>query len=165
MIFDRRQNMQSRWKRPAPSSELLSGLLRGLDTKGSLRLVRLWKNWERILGPETSRMARPLGHRNKTLILAAEDPIVVQEASFLSPLILEKINEFFGEEVFDKVLFELLSGRVPLDGQEKPVKAGPPKAPEKPGKLGSLLHDISEDSAIGRCYRAYVRMFAEKEDK
>lgn len=163
MGFKRYDKRALRPNRIAPTNELLPGLLRGLDTRGSLRLVRLWKNWDKILGPETSKMARPLGHRKKTLILAAEDPIVVQEASFLSPLMLEKINEFLGEEVFDKVSFELLSGRVPLDGQEKPPESGPPKALEKPGKLGSLLHKISDDSAIGRCYRAYVRKFAEKE--
>jgi hypothetical protein len=93
------------------------------------------------------------------LVLAADDPIVMQEAQFLGPMILERVNGFLGKEVFDKVVFELLNGRVPLDGEIRPEAPKPPRKLKKPEKLGSLNEKLDPDSPVGRCYRAYQRMF------
>lgn len=131
-----------------------------LDTTGGLALVRLWDSWDEIMG-EMADFAKPLGHRGRKLILAAEDPMVVQEAQFLSPLILETVNRFLGEEVFDKVVFELLNGRVPLDGVVRPEAKEPPRKLKKPDKLGSLGDKLDPETPLGRCYQAYRRMFDE----
>lgn len=151
---------KGRTNRPVPASRGLGSLLNGLDTKGSLRLVRLWRAWGQLMG-EMSHIARPLGHRGTRLILAAEDPMLMQEAQFIAPMILEKINNFFGEEVFDKVVFELLNGRVPLDGQVEQAPPPPPTRPQKPRFLGTLNDKLDPESPVGRCYRAYQRIFEE----
>jgi len=132
-----------------------------LDTTGGYALVKLWRAWDDIMG-EMARFARPLGHRRSTVILAADDPIVMQEAQYLAPLLLEKINGFLGEEVFDKVVFELLNGRVPLDGAIRPEAPGPSRKLKKPKNLGDLNEELDPDSPVGRCYRAYQRMFDDK---
>jgi len=129
-----------------------------LDTTGGMVLVQLWRAWDELMG-EMAPLARPLGHRGSKLILAAEDPMVMQEAQFLAPLILTKINDFFGEEFFDKVVFELLNGRVPLDGKIRPEAPEPPRKLKKPKNLGNLNEELAPDSPLGRCYRAYRRMF------
>ena len=113
-----------------------------------------------MLPPEIAAMAEPLGHRGKTLVLASEDPIVVQELSFFSNQILKRVNDYLGEEVFDKVTFELINGRVPLARQPEPELRQPPEQPKMPRNLGGLLDKFDKDSAIGRCYRAYVERFA-----
>lgn len=129
-----------------------------LDTTGGYSLVRLWRAWDEIMG-EMAQVARPLGHRRSTIILAAGDPIVMQEAQYIAPLLLEKINTFLGEEVFDKVVFELLNGRIPLDGAIRPEASEPPRKLKKPKKLGELNEDLAPDSPVGKCYRAYQRLF------
>ena len=139
----------------------LPKFLNKLDTTGGYALVRLWRAWDELMG-EMAPMARPLGHRATKLILAAEDPMIMQEAQFLAPMILDKINAFLGEEVFDKVAFELLNGRVPLDGEFSQEQTTPKRKPKKPKKLGSLNKKLDPDSPVGRCYRAYQRMFTEE---
>jgi len=129
-----------------------------LDTTGGLALVRLWGSWEDLMG-EMAAFAKPLGHRGRKLILAAEDPMVVQEAQFLGPMILETVNRFLGEEVFDKVVFELLNGRVPLDGLVRPEAVEPLRKLKKPDNLGSLGDKLDPETPLGRCYQAYRRMF------
>jgi len=129
-----------------------------LDTTGGYALVQLWDAWSDLMG-EMAHVARPVGHRGRKLILAAEDPMVMQEAQFLSPMILNKVNEFFGQEVFDKVVFELLNGRVPLDGVIRPEAPEPPRKLKKPDDLGGLDDKLDPDSPMGRCYQAYRRMF------
>jgi len=159
MAYYRRTTDRPRRRRKAQRlGEALPNLLNGLDRAGGRDLVRLWRAWDELLG-DVARMARPLGHRGGRLVLAADDPIVMQEAQFLGPMILERVNGFLGQEVFDKVVFELLNGRVPLDGEIRPEAPEPPRKLKKPEKLGSLNDKLDPDSPVGRCYRAYQRMF------
>ena len=107
-------------------------------------------------------MARPLGHKDGTLLLYTQDAIAAQQLTYYVPELLERINSFFGEEVFDKVRFELLNGRVPL-GQQNTAEISPPVQPQtKPNNLGGLVDKFDPDSAVGRCYLAYVRHFSEQ---
>ncbi len=161
MGYRRHYNKKGRANRLTRLSRELPRMLERMDTNGSLQLVRLWRAWDDLMG-DMADMARPLGHRGKKLILAAEDPIVVQEASYLAPLILETVNNYFGEEVFDKVLFELLNGRVPLGRQRAAARPVQPLKYKKPSALGALNDKLDPDSAIGRCYRAYQKIFEEE---
>lgn len=154
----RRNSGPKRRKGASSLGDALPRFLDNLDTRGGMALVRLWRNWDELLG-EMARVARPLGHRGSKLILAADDPMVMQEAHYLGPMILEKVNGFLRQEVFDKVVFELLNGRVPLDGAIRPEAPKPPRKLKKPEKLGSLNEELDPDSPVGRCYRAYQRMF------
>jgi len=154
-------NKKGRTNRMVSVQRDLPRFLEKLDTTGGLVLVRLWNAWDDLMG-EMASVARPLGHRGRKLILAAEDPMVMQEAQFLAPMILEKINTYLGEEFFDKVVFELLNGRVPLDGDIRPEAPEPPRKLKKPKNLGDLNDKLDPDTPLGRCYRAYRRMFDDK---
>ena len=159
--FHRTYGSQGRSGRTKRLSSVLPGYLDSLDATGGQALVRLWRAWDDLMG-EMAHMARPLGHRGTKIILAAGDPIVMQEAQYLAPLLLETINNFLGEEVFDKVVFELLNGRIPLDGAIRPEASEPPRKLKKPKNLGKLNEELDPDSPVGRCYRAYQRMFDDK---
>lgn len=150
-----------RYRRSFPQrvGGLVDHFLEHMDSKGSRRLVRLWRNWGTVLPPEIAKLARPLGHRGTTLLLTSDDPVVTQELSYFSDEILSRVNGFLGQEVFDKVRFELLEGRVPLDG--KPERAKAPTGPlrEKPSNLGAILEEMDQDTPLGKCYRAYLGLF------
>lgn len=158
--YYRHYSKRGRSNRMVSLPRALPSFLDKLDTTGGMVLVQLWRAWDDLMG-EMAPIARPLGHRGTKLILAAEDPMVMQEAQFLAPMILDKINAFFGEEFFDKVAFELLNGRVPLDGEISGEIPEPPRKPKKPEKLGSLNENLDPESPLGRCYRAYQQMFDE----
>jgi hypothetical protein len=141
------------------SDEALLRLLSRDDKKGGLPLARLWRSWEEVVGPEVAELARPLGHREGALVLCAQDSVAAQQLSYYAPELLERVNAFFGKEVFDKVRFELLDGRVPL-GLHNSVEAPPPaRRPQKPCNLVGLVGKIDPEIAVGRCYAAYVRYF------
>ena len=166
--------MANKWRpyrprRGAPMrvGDALGDMLSGMDDKGRLGLVRLWRAWPEVLGEEIARMAHPLTVRGSTLVLASEDPVVVQELSYFAPQILDRVNGFLvrnqGQEVFDKVRFEMLDGRIPLDGHGSDLPEAPAARPKKPRDIGALLEKLPADSPVGRCYRAYVRMFEESD--
>lgn len=145
--------------RIARIGDSLAPLLDRLDGKGSLKLVRLWTHWEKVMGTEVARMARPLGRRGSTLLLTSDDPAVAQELTYFAPELLRKANNFLGEEYFDKVRFELLNGRVPLDGHRPDNVQKSTSSPRKPENLGKILEQLDEASPVGRCYRAYIGLF------
>ena len=142
------------------SAERMLAPLARFDKRGGMRLVRLWRQWEEIVGPEVAELARPVGHKDQALILTAEDAVAAQQLSYYAPELLERVNAFFGEEVFDKVRFELLNGRVPLGENKKAEPERAPQPSEKPLEIGGLLDKIDPDTALGRCYLAYVRHYA-----
>ncbi|MFW5489720.1 MAG: DUF721 domain-containing protein [Desulfovibrio sp.] len=147
--------------KPTAASSLVGPTL-GPDTERRFALVRLWRDWPRVVDPAIAEMVHPLKTRKGTLVLGAHDSLVMQEIHFLAPEILQVVNEFLGEEFFDKVVFELISGKIPLArGSEPKGNMAAPKV-DPPGKLGTLQHLLESDSAIGRSYRAYVRRFAGK---
>jgi hypothetical protein len=161
MAYLRHHSRKGRHNRTIQLNRALPDFLGRLDTTGGLALIRLWREWDRLMG-DMATVVRPLGHRGGRLILAAEDPMVTQEAQFIAPMLLRKINDFLGEEVFDKVAFELLNGRVPLDGEFSRQEAPPQRMPKKPENLGTLNKKLDPDTPVGRCYRAYQRMFADE---
>jgi hypothetical protein len=143
------------------TGEAIGSVISALDGTNNMAMPKLWKAWPELMGPDLSEMAKPLGHRKRTLILAADDPVVVQELSYFAQEIVERVNSFLGQEVFDKILFELLNGRVPLDGYElKRPEFNDPEL-KKPRKLGGLKDKFDPDQPVGRCYLKYLRLFEE----
>ncbi len=129
-------------------------------------LVRLWKNWERVMGPSLSKMARPLGKKEKTLIIGVEDGLVMQELSFYSEEFLRRIENFLGWQPFDKVKYKLLEDKTPLTEvkifiprnlRERGYGPGPGEA------IGGL--SLPENSPVTRAYRAYVRLVRENKEQ
>ncbi|MFN2267710.1 MAG: DUF721 domain-containing protein [Desulfonatronovibrio sp.] len=133
-----------------------------IDSDGSRYIfINICNRWDQIVGTEIAALVKPLGQKNKTLILGAQDSIIIQEITFASQQIIDMINDFCGSDIFDKLRVELLKGRTPLDRKlvHKPHIALPVK---KPRQLGNLMGFMSEDSPVARCYSRYVDFFHEK---
>lgn len=152
------KDLKNRKRKTRDMRNAMPEMLKELDSDGSLRLVRVWRQWDEMLG-EFASMVRPLGHRGKTLILYAEDPMIAAEAAYFSQIITDRINSHFGEEIFDKVRFELLNGRVPLGKPSATARREEPLRYKKPKVLGTLNDQIDPESPVGRCYRAYQKIF------
>lgn len=133
-----------------------------IDPDGSRYIfINICSSWDQIVGSEMAALVKPLGQKNKTLILGAQDGIVIQEITFASQQIIDMINDFCGSDIFDKLRVELLKGRTPLD--KKLVYTPHISIPvKKPRHLGNLKGFMSEDSPVARCYSRYVDFFHEK---
>lgn len=155
-------DIDDKYAKPAQSA--LQAAFSRYDTKGGLRLVRLWQNWSMVMGPELEPLAFPLGHREGTILIGCEDSPALQELHYYGPEILERVNAFMDEPFFDKVRVELLLGRTPLNilaqhAAEQSTAPSHPMTPvpfERPEKLGGLLGIMDPATPIGRCYWTYV---------
>ena len=61
----------------------LGSVLSALGNGEKLMQVRLWQNWEMVMGPDIAPLAWPLGARNDILIVGGEDNLALQELSFM----------------------------------------------------------------------------------
>lgn len=156
----RKRTAENREGLAAAAAEVMARVVARLGGSDRIRLVGLWRSWADVLGPEIAALARPLGSRKGTLLLGAEDPLVMQELGFLAPEILARVNAWLGEDHFDKVAFELLSGRFPLDAVAVPARRDVPVQVLGPERLGGLDRLLASDDPVGRSYRAYVRRFS-----
>ncbi|GAB6887916.1 hypothetical protein JCM13304A_14140 [Desulfothermus okinawensis JCM 13304] len=141
------------------ASTLISEII---DQKGGTEkfaLIRLWKNWEHVLGENLAKLAKPLGTNKKTLIIGVEDSLLMQELTFFTPDILKKINEFLGYEPFDKIIYKLLEDKTPLDRilvEEKSLNRR--KKIKIPSEVGNLKKSISKKSPVYRAYIKYLEL-------
>lgn len=145
--------------RPAPLafSDALQGWLssKGREPRQD-HLEQLWKNWSMVMGPDLAPLAHPLGHRDGLLLVGGEDHFILQELTYATPEILERVNAFMDEPFFQKVELHLLFGKTPLN-LTRATRVAPPPPPPRPARLGGLRLDPA--SPVARCYEAYVRCF------
>jgi hypothetical protein len=141
----------------------LSEVLQGFTTQGEAgarrHFVAVCRRWEEIVGPETAELVRPLGHRRRELLLGTDDPVAMQEMVFAGPEIVALVNGALGQDVFDKVRFDLIGDRVSLDAlrAEAPRFHTPPVS--RPANLGGLMGQLDRASPVARCYAKYVAYF------
>ena len=142
-------------------SEALESFFGRHKGRGNFKLPYLWENWGMVMGENLSYVAQPLGVHDKTLIIGAEDSMLMHELSFCTPEIMARANAFLDEEYFCKVRVELLRDRIPL---YPPVAARPkeqtvPEPRPRPDNLGQLLGVLDPDSPVGKAYLSYVKSF------
>lgn len=134
--------------------------LGGQEAAEKRRLARLWENWHMVMGQDMAEMAVPLGHRGSILLVGGDDNLVLQDLTFMSPEILERVNAFMDSAFFSRVELHLLMGRTSLDVAPvlQPTTRVRPVPVRPPHLYGAALRDADPDSPVARCYRAYVQM-------
>ncbi len=123
-----------------------------------LHIAKLWSNWEQIMGSVLAAMARPVGHRDRVLVLGVEDSVVMQELVFYSQDILQRVEAFLGWRPFDKVKLELLNSRTSLDMLRLEHSWQEVSAVEMYSSLQKAELDLDPGTAVGSCYQAYKKM-------
>ena len=156
------------------AADLVERFLEKQPKNASLNLVELWRHWAMVIGPELEGLAFPLGHKDNILLVGAEDNLVLQELSFMSTDILERVNAFLEQPFFAQIQLSLLQGRATLDNvvQNQHAQAAERNsaaaclpshisisAPAQ-GALGEL--QIDPNTALGRCYQKYIQRFGKK---
>ena len=134
--------------------------------KGSeeMRLTRLWMAWNEVLGDDLAMLVKPLGRRERTLLLGVEDSMVMQEAHYHLQLIMQKVNDFLGDMMgghyFEKAQLSLPKGKQGLDAYQglPTLFIYTPVVPEPPD-LENVVGKLNPESPVGRCFNAYYHYF------
>lgn len=150
---------RKRLHEPLAAGESIFDLLRAMG--GSPQrglLVRLWANWDEVLGERLASLAEPLGSKGSILLIKAEDALQMQELHFLCGELLEKANAFLGCEYFSSV-------RLTLFGDGKICRVEDVQISEKEeivkdngvSLTGEFLAMMKKESPVAACYKRFVR--------
>jgi len=142
--------------------DTVSSLLTRMDVKSQLPLLRLWQNWDMVMGPDLAALALPLGTRGEVLLVGTVDTLAMQELSYAKSEILERVNIFLEAvpraPILRRVELTLDFGRTALDDVRLPKAPPTPPLAPCPDDVGQAYAQMRPDSIVTTCYLAYLRM-------
>lgn len=144
---------------PLAAERVMDGVLRGLGSSPEqARLSLLWRHWEIVMGEELAPLARPLGHRDDTLLVGADDAMSLQELHLQADEMLERVNAFMEKPFFRTVKVSLILGKAELDGPLRCAAAFEEYTPPLPRSAadGRYLSDMNPDSPVARAYARFA---------
>ncbi|MCT4575675.1 MAG: DUF721 domain-containing protein [Alphaproteobacteria bacterium] len=95
-----------RYYKLLPLSESLSRIYKKNSKNNDYQFLNLIKNWDKIVGKEYSKILKPIKVISKTSSLVVmSDRNFSLEAKYISPMLIEKINIFYGYKSFKKIEF------------------------------------------------------------
>ncbi len=130
-----------------------------------VRLMRLWENWQMVMGEDLSDLACPLGHSEGVLLVGAEDAMSMQELHYYSDEMLERANAFMDAVFFTEVRIRLILGRKSLDAVRPASLVGSAPEVALPCATGKYLKKMNLSSSLGRCYEKFSQNALKYKDK
>ncbi len=114
MNRDRGKDERKRNANPVGLAGLVAPLIKRLGIESDVKLLRLKKNWQLIVGDVNARNTYPVALNGDTLTVAVSSPAWLTQARFISPSFLSAVNSFEPLEGFE------ISGiRFMLDGFDR----------------------------------------------
>jgi hypothetical protein len=111
---------EKRYYKLLPLSESLSRIYKKNSKNNDYQFLNLIKNWDKIVGTEYSKILSPIKVISKTSSLVVmSDRNFSLEAKYISPMLIEKINNFYGYKSFKKIDFVFKDKT--LKSRNKPV--------------------------------------------
>lgn len=103
-----KKNKRSGEERPGFIGDSIFKLLEDMGgSRKRCELVHLWQNWPQVVGENFASNVEIKGHKNGVLMLGVEDSLLMQELSYETNEVLEKINEYLGEKYFKEIRLNL----------------------------------------------------------
>lgn len=96
-------------KKDAPKAiaQIIEGLRESSELGKQFHLAKIWKHWPEIAGMKLMPRGRPLGVRDKTLIVEVESSVWIHRYSYHEHAILNRINKLLREELLDDMFLVL----------------------------------------------------------
>ena len=163
-----RAKKREKIERPVCVGDVLTRVLQDMgakphDVRVHGRLVALWQQWEKVMGPELAALGQPLENKDHTLFVGTTDAVAAQELHFHHDTLLQRANAFMGQAFFVAVRVELLMGRKSrnVSALSSPLEQGclGSKAfvpPEPSHAFGTYLDKMDPASVVARAYTRFV---------
>jgi hypothetical protein len=112
--------------------------------------------WEKAVGEQVARLAKPLRVREGTIFVEVESHVLAQELNMLKEEYIRKINDLLGEERVRDIRFRVggpLRERVGAT-QASPLLEEVPLSAEEQEEIEHLVSDV-EDKRLREALRAF----------
>lgn len=112
-------------KRPKSDLDSVTNVLQSLLQNSKFPLSeqfkrwRLWKNWDKIVGPNLCKGSEPVDYLQGTLTIWVKSSTHMQEMNYLTNAIRDRVNEFFDETWVRQIRFTLKKSVSPEENLQK----------------------------------------------
>lgn len=89
--------MSTKDKNQYTMKDLLQKMMKTYRIENRLQEVDLRQNWEQLMGTMINKHTTGLYIKNEVLYLSVDSSVLRQELSYGKSLIIEKVNDFYGE--------------------------------------------------------------------
>lgn len=86
---------------------ILKEFVSGLNLERKIKEARLFNHWGEIVGKDISKKTEPRKLVNGVLFVRVANSAWANELSLMSPLLVEKINSFVGENIVQQIKFRV----------------------------------------------------------
>lgn len=92
---------------PKAIAEIIETLRESSELGKQFHLAKIWKHWPEIVGLKLMHRGRPLGVRDKILIVEVESSVWIHRYSYHEHAILNRINGLLKEKLLDDIFLVL----------------------------------------------------------
>lgn len=92
---------------PRAIAEIIESLRKSNELGKQFHLAKIWKNWPEMAGMKLMPRGRPLGVRDKTLIVEVESSVWLHHYSYHEHSILKRINNLLNENLLEDIFLVL----------------------------------------------------------
>ncbi len=96
--------------RPILIRDVIPNVLSSLGLKKKIERQKALFVWDRVVGRDIRKHTKPRYVRGKRIWVDVDDPVWIQQLSFLKSEILKKLNKKMGGEHIIDIIFKLKSG-------------------------------------------------------
>ncbi len=90
-----------------PIADVLPGLLSRLRPPGEPGMREIWEQWERLVGEEIARNARPAAFKGSILLVHVSSPAWIHHLRFLKSDLLARLNAEPGRPRVTEIKFKV----------------------------------------------------------
>ncbi|MGE5255036.1 MAG: DUF721 domain-containing protein [Hyphomicrobiales bacterium] len=88
-------------------SGILTGLLKQFRPEAEQGMLRIWGVWDRVVGADIARNARPAGFQGSILLVHVTSSTWLHHLQYLKKDLLERLNSDLGQTVVGDIKFKI----------------------------------------------------------
>jgi predicted nucleic acid-binding Zn ribbon protein len=90
-----------------PIAQVLTGVLARLRPETAAGMLDVWKQWDRVVGEETARNARPAAFNGSILLVHVSSPVWIHHLRFTKEDLLSRLNAALGRRRVSDIKFKV----------------------------------------------------------
>ena len=100
-------NKRKKMKEPARIGDIIDNVLHSFGRNSEMRMVEVWRLWDRIVEKPVAENTRPAAFRKKLLLVHVSSSSWIQQLQFMKEDIIEKVNIALGEDLIEEIKFKI----------------------------------------------------------
>jgi len=138
-----------RKRRPLSLDKLLEQFFREHGQEQRFRELKVFEEWDKVLGEEIRENARPVSVNQGRLVVSVRNSIWLTELGFARQKLKSKLNRALGKGTIKDITFRIGPLEKKAGGKNHPEQIDNPSDPELAGRIEKMLEKVADPELKG----------------